>query len=117
MKRLLLTCALLLVALPAEAKTIRMGLFVGNNIGFGDDEPLRHAEREASAALLRACFGAWSPQRTPHFRSENNAHSYTLKQVHVSLEKEKSQSNQRRPQGHTVPRSSGKSQSLVSRVF
>jgi len=36
------------LAVPAQAATVRLGLFVGNNIGFGDDEPLRHAEREAA---------------------------------------------------------------------
>jgi len=41
----LLTC--LLFALPAHAGTVRLGLFVGANIGFGEDEPLMHAEDEA----------------------------------------------------------------------
>ena len=47
MIRILLTIFVLLLAVPAQAATVRLGLFVGNNIGFGDDEPLRHAEREA----------------------------------------------------------------------
>jgi hypothetical protein len=37
----------LLVALPARADTVRLGLFVGADIGFGEDEPLTHAEQEA----------------------------------------------------------------------
>lgn len=49
MTRLLLALAALLVMLPgiAEAATVRVGLFVGNDVGFGPDEPLQHAEREA----------------------------------------------------------------------
>ncbi len=39
--------AMLLVALPAEAKTVRIGLFIGNNLGFGEDDPLTYAEEEA----------------------------------------------------------------------
>lgn len=31
----------------ALADTVRVGLFVGNNIGFGEDEPLQYAEAEA----------------------------------------------------------------------
>ena len=31
----------------AGAATVRVGLFVGNDVGFGPDEPLKHAEREA----------------------------------------------------------------------
>ena len=31
----------------ALADTVRVGLFVGNNIGFGEDEPLQYAESEA----------------------------------------------------------------------
>ena len=38
---LLLLCAL------AAAETVRLGLFVGNNIGFGEDTPLQFAEQEA----------------------------------------------------------------------
>ena len=43
----LLAAALLLLPGSASADTVRLGLFVGNDIGFGEDEPLRHAEREA----------------------------------------------------------------------
>ncbi len=42
-----LLAAALLFALPAQAGTVRLGLFVGANIGFGEDEPLSHAEQEA----------------------------------------------------------------------
>ena len=38
---------LLLLVLAAVADTVRIGLFVGNNIGFGEDEPLTYAEGEA----------------------------------------------------------------------
>lgn len=37
----------LLLILSAVADTVRIGLFVGNNIGFGDDQPLSYAESEA----------------------------------------------------------------------
>ena len=37
----------LLLVLVAAADTVVMGLFVGNNIGFGEDEPLVYAEGEA----------------------------------------------------------------------
>ena len=37
----------LLLILSAIAETVRIGLFVGNNIGFGEDEPLSYAESEA----------------------------------------------------------------------
>ncbi len=42
----LLVLALLLPA-QARAATVRLGLFVGANIGFGEDEPLAYAEQEA----------------------------------------------------------------------
>ncbi len=45
--RSLLVLAAMLVALPAHAETVRLGLFVGANVGFGDDEPLVYAEQEA----------------------------------------------------------------------
>ena len=51
MIRRLLSVLLLAVlwGLPAvaAASTVRVGIFVGNDIGFGEDEPLAHAEREA----------------------------------------------------------------------
>jgi hypothetical protein len=63
-KRLLLLIALLM-AVPAQAATVRVGLFVGNNIGFGDDEPLRHAEREAAdLAEIFQELGGLSRERT-----------------------------------------------------
>jgi hypothetical protein len=37
----------LLLSTSAHAETVRLGLFVGNNVGFGEDAELRHAEREA----------------------------------------------------------------------
>jgi len=46
----LLPLLLLLVSTwggSAFAGTVRVGIFVGNDIGFGEDEPLAHAEREA----------------------------------------------------------------------
>lgn len=46
MSRLVLLLALVLPTL-AQAETVRLGLFVGNDLGFGEDEPLRHAENEA----------------------------------------------------------------------
>jgi len=48
-RRLLLAAVLAIALLPgaAAAETVRLGLFVGNDVGFGEDEPLRHAEREA----------------------------------------------------------------------
>ena len=47
MIRLLVCLLLLLAPLSAMADTVRVGIFVGNDIGFGQDEPLGHAEREA----------------------------------------------------------------------
>ena len=38
----------------ALAGTARLGLFVGNNVGFGTDETLTHAEREARDVALGA---------------------------------------------------------------
>jgi hypothetical protein len=35
------------IAVPAFADTIRLGLFIGNNVGLGPDVPLRYAEKEA----------------------------------------------------------------------
>ncbi len=46
--RLLLPLLLLLCTMPAGAETVRIGLFVGNNIGMGADEPLVYAEKEAA---------------------------------------------------------------------
>lgn len=37
----------LLLAAPAAAETVRVGLFVGQNIGYGPDEDLSYAEQEA----------------------------------------------------------------------
>ncbi|MEC8424231.1 MAG: caspase family protein, partial [Myxococcota bacterium] len=47
MHALLLALLLLAWAPMARAGTVRVGIFVGNDIGFGEDEPLAHAEREA----------------------------------------------------------------------
>ena len=49
----------LLLATPATAGTLRLGIFVGNNVGLGDEVPLRHAEREAEelARLFRTLGG------------------------------------------------------------
>ena len=38
---------LLLLPRTAWARPVRVGIFVGNDVGFGEDEPLAHAEREA----------------------------------------------------------------------
>jgi len=54
-----LILAALLLPRPALAETIRLGVFVGNNVGLGDDVPLRHAEREAEemARIFRILGG------------------------------------------------------------
>ena len=54
----LLALVLLLPGL-AGAETIRLGVFVGNNVGLGEDVPLRHAEREAEemARIFRVLGG------------------------------------------------------------
>jgi len=51
--------ALTLVPFSAAAETVRLGVFVGNNVGLGDDVPLRHAEREAEemARIFRILGG------------------------------------------------------------
>ncbi len=65
MRALLVALLLCALAAPAEAATVRLGLFVGNNIGFGDDEPLRHAEREAAdLAKIFQEMGGLSRERT-----------------------------------------------------
>jgi len=55
----LLVAAALLVPRPAAGETLRLGLFIGNNVGLGQEEPLRHAEREAEemARLFRTLGG------------------------------------------------------------
>jgi hypothetical protein len=45
--RICIGLLLLLAPLSALADTVRVGIFVGNDIGFGQDETLSHAEREA----------------------------------------------------------------------
>jgi hypothetical protein len=67
--RQLAACALALaLALPAgaSAATVRLGLFVGNDVGFGEDEPLRHAEREAKdlSRLFVEMGGIAAPRTT-----------------------------------------------------
>ncbi len=63
--RLLLPLVALLVALPAHATTVRLGLFVGANIGFGEDEPLAYAEQEAhDLAQVFQEMGDLSRERT-----------------------------------------------------
>ncbi|MCP4869123.1 MAG: hypothetical protein GY898_10450 [Proteobacteria bacterium] len=62
--RPLAAAMLTLVAGPASAGTVRLGLFVGNDAGFGEDELLRHAEREArDLAKLFAEMGGIAPAR------------------------------------------------------
>jgi len=47
------------------ADTVRVGIFVGNDIGFGHDEPLSHAEREArDMARLFQEMGDLTRERT-----------------------------------------------------
>ncbi len=67
MKSWLLALLVLLVTVPtvAEAGTVRVGLFVGNDVGFGPDEPLQHAEREAKdLADLFNDLGGLTRERT-----------------------------------------------------
>lgn len=54
-----LVAAALLVPRPAAGETLRLGLFIGNNVGLGQEVPLRHAEREAEemARLFRTLGG------------------------------------------------------------
>ena len=67
-----LLLALSLLALPllgagpaAWAGTSRVGIFIGNDIGFGQDEPLAHAEREArDMARVFQEMGDLSRERT-----------------------------------------------------
>ncbi len=47
MTRWWLALMALFIAVPAFADTIRLGLFIGNNVGLGPDVPLRYAEKEA----------------------------------------------------------------------
>lgn len=64
-RRLLLCLGVLLAPLSALADTVRVGIFVGNDIGFGPDEPLLHAEREArDMARLFQEMGDLSRERT-----------------------------------------------------
>ena len=61
----LLLLAALCVALPAQAGTVRLGLFVGANVGFGEDEPLGWAEQEAhDLARVFQDMGDLSRERT-----------------------------------------------------
>lgn len=54
-----------LLAPVAQAETVRVGVFVGNNIGLGADEPLSYAEGEArDMARLFQTMGALSRDRT-----------------------------------------------------
>ena len=79
-------CALLLAAFasPAQAGTVRVGLFVGNDVGFGDDEPLRHAEREAKdLARLFGEMGGMSAARTTVLQG---AHADAFKDAVASIE-------------------------------
>ncbi len=61
-----MSAALLLAAsLIARAETVRVGVFVGNNIGLGEDAELGYAEREArDMARLFQQMGALSRERT-----------------------------------------------------
>ena len=47
MMRWLVASLALFVAVSAHADTVRMGLFVGANMGMGSDSPLSFAEDEA----------------------------------------------------------------------
>ncbi len=62
-----LLALLLLLAAPsvASAGTVRVGLFVGNDVGFGPDERLQHAEREArDLADVFITMGGLARERT-----------------------------------------------------
>ena len=48
----MMVVALILVPLRGEAATVRIGLFVGANVGMGTDEPLGHG-RSGAAAVYR----------------------------------------------------------------
>ena len=62
----LLLALLAAVSLPAaHAETVRVGIFVGNNIGMGQDEPLAYAESEArDMARLFQSMGDLDRERT-----------------------------------------------------
>ena len=45
-----LALALLLLSVTAQADTVRIGVFIGNDTGLGDDDTLQFAEREAAEA-------------------------------------------------------------------
>ncbi|MEL6346584.1 MAG: caspase family protein [Myxococcota bacterium] len=66
MRSLMVMVALLLSwSGVAAADTVRIGLFVGNNIGLGPDAPLRYAEEEArDMARLFQSMGAMERDRT-----------------------------------------------------
>ena len=53
------TLATLAAAPECAASTLRLGIFVGNNVGLGPEIPLRHAEREAEemSRLFRTLGG------------------------------------------------------------
>jgi len=57
--------AVWLLCSPVAAETVRIGLFVGNNIGFGEDAALNYAEQEArDMARLFQSMGDLSRERT-----------------------------------------------------
>ncbi|MFT5683176.1 MAG: hypothetical protein ACI8RZ_004105 [Myxococcota bacterium] len=59
------TALLMLAGMIARAETVRVGMFVGNNIGFGEDAELIYAEQEArDMARLFQQMGALSRDRT-----------------------------------------------------
>lgn len=62
----LLLALLAAVSVPAaHAETVRVGVFVGNNIGMGQDEPLAYAESEArDMARLFQSMGDLDRERT-----------------------------------------------------
>jgi len=60
-----MSTALLLAGMIARAETVRVGVFIGNNIGFGEDAELTYAEQEArDMARLFQQQGALSRDRT-----------------------------------------------------
>jgi hypothetical protein len=64
-RAVLLLVATTLLATPAWAGTVRLGIFVGNDVGMGPDEPLQHAEREArDVARLFQDLGDLARERT-----------------------------------------------------
>lgn len=85
MRWLLLAC--LLATQVAHAETVRIGLFVGNDVGLGPDEPLEFAEREArDMARLFQDLGDLVKERTVILQGANATELQgTLHQVEAQV--------------------------------